>query len=156
MLSEDEIQEIRDEAERTVVEAVDFADNSPSRHSTRSTTISTSSATRCPAGTAWTSGRLTPTPLRRSGRARACRLLAERGANAEDEELREAEGDQPTRRRRTCTDGRDADAGGAPDAMAEEMRRDENVLVMGEDVAVFQGSFKVTEGLLDEFGEAGP
>jgi pyruvate/2-oxoglutarate/acetoin dehydrogenase E1 component len=38
-------------------------------------------------------------------------------------------------------------------AMAEEMRRDENVLVMGEDVAVFQGSFKVTEGLLDEFGE---
>jgi pyruvate dehydrogenase E1 component beta subunit len=39
------------------------------------------------------------------------------------------------------------------DAMAEEMRQDENVLVMGEDVAVFQGSFKVTEGLLDEFGE---
>ena len=39
------------------------------------------------------------------------------------------------------------------DAMAEEMRRDEDVLVMGEDVAVFQGSFKVTEGLLDEFGE---
>jgi pyruvate dehydrogenase E1 component subunit beta len=39
------------------------------------------------------------------------------------------------------------------DGMAEEMRRDENVFVMGEDVAVFQGSFKVTEGLLDEFGE---
>ncbi len=39
------------------------------------------------------------------------------------------------------------------DAMAEEMRRDEDVFVMGEDVAVFQGSFKVTEGLLDEFGE---
>jgi pyruvate dehydrogenase E1 component beta subunit len=39
------------------------------------------------------------------------------------------------------------------DAMAEEMRRDEDVLVMGEDVGVFQGSFKVTEGLLDEFGE---
>ncbi len=39
------------------------------------------------------------------------------------------------------------------DAMAEEMRRDENVYVMGEDVAVFQGAFKVTEGLLDEFGE---
>jgi pyruvate dehydrogenase E1 component beta subunit len=39
------------------------------------------------------------------------------------------------------------------DAMAEEMRRDDNVFVMGEDVAVFQGSFKVTEGLLDEFGE---
>ncbi len=39
------------------------------------------------------------------------------------------------------------------DAMAEEMRRDEAVFVMGEDVAVFQGAFKVTEGLLDEFGE---
>ncbi len=39
------------------------------------------------------------------------------------------------------------------DAMAEEMRRDEAVLVMGEDVAVFQGAFKVTEGLLEEFGE---
>ncbi len=39
------------------------------------------------------------------------------------------------------------------DAMAEEMRRDEGVFVIGEDVAVFQGAFKVTEGLLDEFGE---
>ena len=39
------------------------------------------------------------------------------------------------------------------DAMAEEMRRDDSVLVMGEDVAVFNGAFKVTEGLLDEFGE---
>ena len=39
------------------------------------------------------------------------------------------------------------------DAIAEEMRRDEAVFVMGEDVGVFQGAFKVTEGLLDEFGE---
>ena len=39
------------------------------------------------------------------------------------------------------------------DAMFEEMRRDESVLVMGEDVGVFQGAFKVTEGLLEEFGE---
>jgi pyruvate dehydrogenase E1 component beta subunit len=39
------------------------------------------------------------------------------------------------------------------DAMAEEMRADESVFVMGEDVAVFQGAFKVTDGLLDEFGE---
>jgi pyruvate dehydrogenase E1 component beta subunit len=37
--------------------------------------------------------------------------------------------------------------------MAEEMRADESVFVIGEDVAVFQGAFKVTEGLLDEFGE---
>src|SRR5687768_15699907 len=39
------------------------------------------------------------------------------------------------------------------EALAEEMRRDEDVFIMGEDVAVFQGAFKVTEGLLDEFGE---
>jgi pyruvate dehydrogenase E1 component beta subunit len=39
------------------------------------------------------------------------------------------------------------------DAMAEEMRNDDAVFVMGEDVGVFQGAFKVTEGLLDEFGE---
>jgi pyruvate/2-oxoglutarate/acetoin dehydrogenase E1 component len=38
-------------------------------------------------------------------------------------------------------------------ALAEEMRRDEGVFIIGEDVGVFQGAFKVTEGLLDEFGE---
>jgi pyruvate dehydrogenase E1 component beta subunit len=37
--------------------------------------------------------------------------------------------------------------------LREEMTRDEAVLIMGEDVGVFQGAFKVTEGLLDEFGE---
>jgi pyruvate dehydrogenase E1 component beta subunit len=39
------------------------------------------------------------------------------------------------------------------DAMAEEMRRDEEVFVMGEEVAEYQGAYKVTEGLLDEFGD---
>ena len=39
------------------------------------------------------------------------------------------------------------------DAMAEEMRRDENVFVMGEEVAEYQGAYKVTQGLLDEFGD---
>ena len=38
-------------------------------------------------------------------------------------------------------------------ALREEMERDPSVFVMGEDVGVFQGSFKVTEGLLEEFGE---
>jgi len=38
------------------------------------------------------------------------------------------------------------------DAMAEEMRRDENVFIMGEEVAEYQGAYKVTQGLLDEFG----
>ena len=40
------------------------------------------------------------------------------------------------------------------DAMAEEMRRDERVFVMGEEVAQYQGAYKVTQGLLDEFGPA--
>ncbi len=38
------------------------------------------------------------------------------------------------------------------DAMAEEMRADERVFVMGEEVAQYQGAYKVTQGLLDEFG----
>jgi pyruvate dehydrogenase E1 component beta subunit len=40
------------------------------------------------------------------------------------------------------------------DAMAEEMRKDDRVFVMGEEVAQYQGAYKVTQGLLDEFGEA--
>jgi pyruvate dehydrogenase E1 component subunit beta len=38
------------------------------------------------------------------------------------------------------------------DAMAEEMRRDESVFVIGEEVAEYQGAYKVTQGLLQEFG----
>src|SRR6202158_4462012 len=38
------------------------------------------------------------------------------------------------------------------DAMAEEMRRDPDVFVIGEEVAEYQGAYKVTQGLLDEFG----
>ncbi len=39
------------------------------------------------------------------------------------------------------------------DAMAEEMRRDKDVFVMGEEVAEYQGAYKVTQGLLQEFGD---
>ncbi len=39
------------------------------------------------------------------------------------------------------------------DAMAEEMRRDADVFVMGEEVAEYQGAYKVTQGLLAEFGD---
>ena len=39
------------------------------------------------------------------------------------------------------------------DAMAEEMRRDDSVFLMGEEVAQYQGAYKVSQGLLDEFGE---
>ena len=38
------------------------------------------------------------------------------------------------------------------DAMAEEMRRDDNVFLMGEEVAEYQGAYKVSQGLLQEFG----
>jgi pyruvate dehydrogenase E1 component subunit beta len=40
------------------------------------------------------------------------------------------------------------------DAMAEEMRRDKSVFVIGEEVAEYQGAYKVTQGLLQEFGAA--
>ena len=36
--------------------------------------------------------------------------------------------------------------------MAEEMRRDDNVFLMGEEVAEYQGAYKISQGLLDEFG----
>ncbi|WP_022707690.1 MULTISPECIES: pyruvate dehydrogenase complex E1 component subunit beta [Paracoccus] len=39
------------------------------------------------------------------------------------------------------------------EAMAEEMRRDENVLLMGEEVGEYQGAYKISQGLLDEFSE---
>ena len=39
------------------------------------------------------------------------------------------------------------------DAMAEEMRRDDKIFVMGEEVAEYQGAYKVTQGLLQEFGD---
>ncbi len=39
------------------------------------------------------------------------------------------------------------------DAMAEELRRDKDVFVMGEEVAEYQGAYKITEGLLAEFGD---
>jgi 2-oxoisovalerate dehydrogenase E1 component beta subunit len=39
------------------------------------------------------------------------------------------------------------------EAMAEEMRRDDRVFILGEDVGVYGGAFKITEGFLDEFGE---
>ncbi len=38
------------------------------------------------------------------------------------------------------------------DGMAEEMRHDENVFIMGEEVAEYQGAYKITQGMLDEFG----
>ena len=38
------------------------------------------------------------------------------------------------------------------EALAEEMQRDENIFLMGEEVAEYNGAYKVSQGLLDEFG----
>ena len=38
------------------------------------------------------------------------------------------------------------------EALAEELKRDENVVIIGEEVAQFDGAYKVTEGLLKQFG----
>ena len=38
-------------------------------------------------------------------------------------------------------------------AMAEEMRRDENIFLMGEEVGFYNGAYKVSKGLMEEFGE---
>ena len=60
-----------------------------------------------------------------------------------------ADPDIPTGTQMTSTTVRDA----LRDAMAEEMRRDTDVFVMGEEVAEYQGAYKVTQGLLEEFGD---
>ena len=39
------------------------------------------------------------------------------------------------------------------EAMQEEMRRDEKVFLMGEEVAEYHGAYKVSQGMLEEFGE---
>ncbi|HMB68410.1 MAG TPA: alpha-ketoacid dehydrogenase subunit beta, partial [bacterium] len=40
------------------------------------------------------------------------------------------------------------------DGMAEELRRDESVFVIGEDVGIYGGAFRATQGFLEEFGDA--
>ena len=41
------------------------------------------------------------------------------------------------------------------DTIAEEMRKDKKVFILGEEVAEYQGAYKVTQGLLEEFGKKG-
>src|SRR5581483_6957973 len=67
---------------------------------------------------------------------------------AEPEPLIAAEPDVPAGTEMTTMTVREA----LRDAMAEEMRRDADVFVMGEEVAEYQGAYKVTQGLLQEFG----
>ncbi len=69
-----------------------------------------------------------------------------KSSNREKPELRDP--DLPADVEMTPTTVRDA----LRDAMAEEMRRDPNVFLMGEEVAQYQGAYKVSRGLLEEFG----
>ena len=68
-------------------------------------------------------------------------------ASVEKAEIRDPEVPEGTQMVRTTV--REA----LRDAMAEEMRADDRVFVMGEEVAEYQGAYKVTQGLLDEFGD---
>jgi pyruvate dehydrogenase E1 component beta subunit len=63
--------------------------------------------------------------------------------------LPEGDPDIPAGAKRVKVTVRDA----LRDAMAEEMRRDPNVFLMGEEVAQYQGAYKVSRGLLEEFGD---
>ena len=93
------------------------------------------------------------TKCRRS-RAGACR--DERRANRSAEPVgsqREADVRRSRRSRQAPRWSRTTVREALRDAMAEEMRRDERVFVMGEEVAEYQGAYKVTQGLLDEFGD---
>ena len=139
----------------------------PSRRSTRSTRASTCS-TATPAGTRSTSAAPSRTAASARSRCRPRRASWPKPAPPTPGARRRAASQpgRPTATPRRASSPRSPPRRGGRglmaelrmrealrDAMAEEMRRDEAVFVMGEDVGVFQGAFKVTEGLLDEFGE---
>ncbi|NNL71726.1 MAG: pyruvate dehydrogenase complex E1 component subunit beta, partial [Silicimonas sp.] len=69
-------------------------------------------------------------------------------APAKPKESRALEPDYPKGTEMVSTTVREA----LRDAMAEEMRRDDTVFLMGEEVAEYQGAYKISQGLLDEFG----
>ncbi|RST31025.1 pyruvate dehydrogenase complex E1 component subunit beta [Sphingomonas ginkgonis] len=81
----------------------------------------------------------TPTPHQMETAARA--LVADVHKTHDDPEVPAGTAVAPTSVREALRD-----------AMAEEMRKDERVFVIGEEVAQYQGAYKVTQGLLDEFG----
>ena len=166
VLGEREVQEVRDKADEQVAEAVEFADASPEpaldtlyenlyvlggERLVRGRRAQPGAAPRRARGRRDARARRAnwprpapPTPGSRMGRAPNPAVHGDAQEGTEPEVAAELEeGLMATLRMREAL----------RDAMAEEMRRDEAVFVMGEDVGVFQGAFKVTEGLLEEFGE---
>ena len=176
MLGEREVQEVREKAEQQVLAAVEFAEASPEpaldtlyenlyvldsdagwyavderspephRGEREEEAMPEAARELAEAGAAYAGQPAGPRPnpaTRRRRRARGRARGGRRGRGPERPRGRGGRGLMATLRMREAL----------RDAMAEEMRRDEGVFVMGEDVGVFQGAFKVTEGLLEEFGE---
>ena len=126
----------------------------------------------CASSPTTSAGRRRPT-TRRSSRRRKEDVGLEKAADeaqAEDEDAEEAEDAKDESRRTTQPDdptrtrGRRRERGrglmgvlryreALNQALREEMQRDESVFIMGEDIGVFNGAFKVTQGLLEEFGD---
>ena len=167
VLGEREVREVREKAEQAVAAAVEFADASPEpaldtlyenlyvldrdQRLVRGRRAQPAAAPRRARGP---DARRGP----RAGRGRRRLRRPAGGAAAQPGGRRRRPGGGRARSRSRARGGGELMATlrmreALRDAMAEEMRRDEAVFVMGEDVGVFQGAFKVTEGLLDEFGE---
>ncbi len=89
-----------------------------------------------------------PAPAAAATPAEAPAAEAPASVPAKAVESRALEPDYPAGTEMVSTTVREA----LRDAMAEEMRADETVFVMGEEVAEYQGAYKITQGLLDEFG----
>ena len=132
-----------------------------SRRRSRCTTTSTCSATRSRAGTRSTSARPACTRARTS--ARWPRPSAARPTHYHQAVEAAGGGRRREAGRRGAGRARTPRASPAMavmryrealnQALREEMQRDERVFLMGEDIGVFNGAFKVTAGLLEEFGE---
>ena len=179
VLSKDDIERFDEEAIAAVDEAVKFADESPfpdldslyddiyvfdsdvpawwtvderslevhrGEHERKAGECPTGSPSRAPRTPASSGARASETRKRARARRRSRRgRRARRRGRARRRRRRGA------RRRRLMPVMRYREA--LNQALREEMQEDEKVFLMGEDVGVFQGAFKVTAGLLEEFGE---
>ncbi len=100
------------------------------------------------AGGASLPGQADPTPVAAAPKAAAAPVSAPQTQAALSAAGYDASGEIPAGTEMVTMTMREA----LRDAMAEEMRRDGDVFVMGEEVAEYQGAYKVTQGLLQEFG----
>ena len=170
VLKQEEVEALDKEAIEAVDAAVKFADDSPvprPRLALRRRVPAT--AGRCRGW--WTVDERSPEPHRgererdagalaaRAGREGRGLRVGGRRAGAQAPQPQSDDGERRARRRRARGRGRRRlmpvmrYREALNQALREEMEADESVFIMGEDVGVFQGAFKVTAGLLEEFGE---